>query len=79
MAGTLELIGADDGPSNQEPQSNALRAQLFATRYMNGRFGFLIHPGNMTTKASSLGCIVLPLDVINTIGKSNDNCLAVIP
>jgi RHS repeat-associated protein len=43
------------------------------------RFGFLLHGGDMTKKNSSQGCIVLPLEVRNTMGTSGDNCLEVVP
>jgi RHS repeat-associated protein len=44
-----------------------------------GRGGFLLHRGNMLTMNSSTGCIVLPLDVLNKIGRSGDRRLRVVP
>lgn len=46
---------------------------------MSGRAGFLIHGGNMTTRSSSQGCIVLPPNIRNRIGNSGDNRLRVVP
>lgn len=46
---------------------------------MYGRAGFLIHGGNMTTKASSQGCIAMPTPVRNHIGNSGDDHLVVVP
>ena len=43
------------------------------------RSGFLIHGGNMTNMNSSKGCIVLPLDVRNSMANSGDKCLEVVP
>jgi hypothetical protein len=45
---------------------------------MFDRSGFLIHGGNMTKRSSSQGCIVLPPNVRNTIGHSNDKVLRVV-
>jgi len=44
---------------------------------MFNRNGFLIHGGNMDTRTSSNGCIVLPLQIRNLIAKSNDKMLIV--
>jgi RHS repeat-associated protein len=44
-----------------------------------GRDGFLIHGGNFSTMDSSQGCIVLPVDVRNQMGRSGDRELRVVP
>lgn len=47
---------------------------------MFGRGGFLMHGDNSAhNHSASEGCIVLPLDVRNIIGKSKDHCLTVVP
>lgn len=46
---------------------------------MFDRSGFLIHGGNMRIRNSSQGCIVLPQDIRNIIGNSNDETLVVVP
>jgi RHS repeat-associated protein len=47
---------------------------------MFGRAGFLIHGSNDPRyRNASEGCIVLPPDVRNVIGKSDDHCLKVVP
>lgn len=43
------------------------------------RAGFLIHRGDMVTKTSSTGCIILPDDVRKQIGGSGDRILRVVP
>ncbi|MEW5950236.1 MAG: RHS repeat-associated core domain-containing protein [Thermodesulfobacteriota bacterium] len=44
-----------------------------------GRSGFLIHGGNFSTMDSSRGCIILPSDIRNQIGRSGDTTLRVKP
>ncbi|MCC6544304.1 MAG: RHS domain-containing protein, partial [Nitrospirae bacterium] len=46
---------------------------------MFGRYGFLIHGGNMKNKTSSQGCIVMSPSVRDKIGRSGDTNLTVIP
>jgi len=45
--------------------------------WMFGRAGFLIHGGDMEKRTSSNGCIILPLEIRNLIGNSNDKILIV--
>jgi len=44
-----------------------------------GRSGFLIHGGNFESMNSSRGCIILPPDIRNQIGRSGDTTLRVKP
>ncbi len=44
-----------------------------------GRSGFLMHRGNFSTMDSSRGCIILPPNVLDLIGKSGDTTLRVKP
>ena len=57
----------------------SMRLRPDPTNNMLNRAGFLIHGGNMSTQTSSAGCVVLPLNVRNTIGGSGDNRLVVGP
>jgi RHS repeat-associated protein len=57
----------------------SMRLTPDTTNNMLNRAGFLIHGGNMSTQASSAGCIVLPPNVRNIIGASGDNRLTVAP
>ncbi len=46
--------------------------------WMYDRAGFLIHGGNMQTRQSSNGCIVMPKSIRDQIGASGDACLKVV-
>lgn len=68
------------GPGGRPKKApNSMRLTPDPNNNMGNRSGFLIHGGNMAKKNSSTGCIVLPLDVRNQIGKSGDKCLEVVP
>jgi RHS repeat-associated protein len=84
-AGPLPQGGYAIGPLQDNVTSNgtllpdSMRLIPDPTNDMLDRSGFLIHGGNMKTRNSSQGCIVLPRDCRITIGSSNDKVLRVVP
>jgi hypothetical protein len=50
-----------------------------ADNWVYGRTGFIIHGGNMETRASSEGCIIQTRPVRDRIGNSGDRRLLVVP
>lgn len=65
------------GSGTQLPASMRLVPDAGNTMY--GRAGFLIHGGNMVSKTSSTGCIVLPPNVRAMIPDGGDTSLLVVP
>jgi hypothetical protein len=84
-AGPLPQGGYTIGPLQDNVTSNdthlpdSMRLIPDPSNDMLDRSGFLIHGGNMKTRNSSQGCIVLPRDCRITIGSSNDKVLRVVP
>ncbi len=84
-AGPLPAGGYTIGPLQDNVTSNgtllpdSMRLTPDPNNDMLDRSEFLIHGGNMKTRNSSQGCIVLPKDCRITIGSSNDKVLRVVP
>ena len=57
----------------------AMRLTPSAGNWPFGRSGFIMHGGNMETRTSSEGCIILRPPIRNLIGGSGDRRLLVVP
>ena len=72
-------IGAqrDNVTTNRTSLPASMRLIPDPSNWMFGRSRFLIHGGDMEKRTSSAGCIILPLEIRNLIGNSNDRILIV--